>query len=106
METTSPHYTSKELGLAVPYIDASAIRHQDKVHLFIVNRHPDEEAEISIHIRGLTPSTAHHKYITGTSINDKNTFEEPYRVKVEEKSYPFSETIKLPPHSINMLVLS
>jgi alpha-N-arabinofuranosidase len=106
IETTSPHYTSKELGLAVPYIDASAIRHQDKVHLFIVNRHPDEEAEISIHIRGLTPSTVHHKYITGTSINDKNTFEEPYRVKVEEKSYPFSETIKLPPHSVNMLMLS
>ena len=106
VDTISPHYISRELGLAVPYIDASAIHYQNKVYLFAVNRHPDEEAEIAIHIKSFTPTAVHHKYIAGTSIDDKNTFEEPNKVKIEEKNYQFSETIKLPPHSVNMLILS
>lgn len=105
-DVISPHYISKELEEVVPYIDASAIYAQNKVYLFIVNRHPEENAEVYIHIKNLKPSTIQHKYVAGSSINDKNVFEEPNKVGIEEKAYAFREPVTLPPHSVNLLIIS
>lgn len=102
----SPTYRSEELDMLVPYIDASAVRVDNKMYLYIVNRHPEEEAEIHLHIKGLEPSTIIHRYVAGSSIDDKNTFEEPNRVRIEERVPQTREVLTIPPHSANLLIIS
>ncbi|MEM1628042.1 MAG: alpha-L-arabinofuranosidase C-terminal domain-containing protein [Desulfurococcaceae archaeon] len=107
---SSPAYRSKELDREIPYLDASAVFSSDKttLYLYVVNRHPEESAEIMLHIKNFKPSTIRHKYVAGTSINDKNTFDKPDNVKIEEKSYALTttQTVSIPPHSVNLLILS
>lgn len=105
-QAIAPYYLSKELGKIVPYIDASAVYSHNKLYLFIVNRHPEENAEAILHLKDFTPSIVQHRYVAGESVNERNTFDEPNRVEIEEKSYTFDETITLPPHSVNLLILS
>ncbi|MEM0043164.1 MAG: alpha-L-arabinofuranosidase C-terminal domain-containing protein, partial [Thermofilaceae archaeon] len=102
----SPSYTSKEVGAEVQYIDASAVRSGSKLHLFVVNRHIDEGVRVRVFIRGFEPSAVHHRWISGTSVDDRNTFEEPSRVAINETSYAFRGFVELPPHSVNVLTLS
>jgi alpha-N-arabinofuranosidase len=102
-------YRSSELDINVPYIDVSAVysRDEKKLRLYIVNRNRDEEAEIGLKIKGFTPTTLIHKWISGEDINDRNTFENPDKIKITEKKESFTtKTIKLSPHSINVIHLS
>ncbi|MEM4874583.1 MAG: alpha-L-arabinofuranosidase C-terminal domain-containing protein [Thermofilaceae archaeon] len=102
----SPSYTSKEVGTEVQYVDASAVLSGGKLHLFVVNRHPDERVKARVFIRGFEPSAVHHRWISGASVDDRNTFEEPSRVAISETSYAFKGFVELPPHSVNVLTLS
>lgn len=107
--TLSESYMSRELERPVPYVDSSAIydREEKKLYLFIVNRSKEEDAEVRLHIKGFTPSAIEHKYIAGSDVNDKNTFENPNNVTIEKANYalPSSQVIRLLPHSVNLIVL-
>ncbi|MEM0371494.1 MAG: alpha-L-arabinofuranosidase C-terminal domain-containing protein [Ignisphaera sp.] len=104
----SQSYRSNELDRNVQYIDASAIYNNNTVYLFMVNRHPEEEADVELHISSFAPSIVKHKYIAGQSIDDRNTFETPTNVVIEEKNYSITSTrtVKLKPHSVNLLILA
>ncbi|MEM2852729.1 MAG: alpha-L-arabinofuranosidase C-terminal domain-containing protein [Ignisphaera sp.] len=106
----SPSYTSRELDREIPFIDASAVftRSKNMLYLYIVNRHPEESAEITLHIKDFTPSIVRHRYLAGTGIDDRNTFDNPDSVAIEEKSYTLSVSpvVGIPPHSINLLILT
>jgi len=101
----SPAYESREVGEAVPYVDASAVLTDSALHLFIVNRHPEESAEVALHIRGFEAAAVEHRWVAGESVDDKNTFYEPGRVGIEERRYAFSGSVELPPHSVNAIRL-
>lgn len=101
----SPAYTSSEVGMEIPFVDASAVRSSDELYLFIVNRHPEEGVRARVYVRGFEPIAAHHRWVAGSSVDDRNTFEDPSRVTVEEASYAFKGLVDLPPHSVNALVL-
>jgi len=103
-------YRSRELDINVPYIDVSAVYNRDRkeLRLYIVNRSRDEEAEVELRIKGFAPSTLIHKWVSGEDVNDRNTFENPDNVKIQEGRGTFtqSRTVKLPPHSVNVIHLS
>lgn len=102
----SPSYHSGELDRVIPYVDASAVLAGGSLHLYLVNRHPDESARVEVFIRGFTPSTARHRWVAGSSVEDANTLDDPNRVKIEEAEYPFKGIVELPPHSVNAVTLS
>jgi alpha-L-arabinofuranosidase len=99
-------YHSGELDRVIPYVDASAVLAGGSLHLYLVNRHPDESARVEVFIRGFTPSTARHRWVAGSSVEDANTLDDPNRVKIEEAEYPFKGIVELPPHSVNAVTLS
>ncbi|ADM27889.1 Alpha-N-arabinofuranosidase [Ignisphaera aggregans DSM 17230] len=103
----SPSYISEKLGKVVDYIDVSTLREDNILYIYIVNRSRDEEAEIDVHIKNLTPKAVEHLYIAGRSIDDKNTFDNPNNVEIENnKEFSIlgnTINVKLKPHSINML---
>jgi len=105
----SPSYVSKELQRPVPYLDASAIyiSNEKRIYLYVINRNPDEFGDVEIHIKGADVSTVKHRYISGKTVNDKNTFQNPENVKIEEKQYKLnsSRTVRIPAHSVNLLLL-
>lgn len=103
--TFSPAYSSEEVGAEVPYIDASAVLSGGKLHLFVVNRHPDEEANLKLRIRGFEPKALEHRFVAGESFDEKNTFSEPSRVKIETSSLPYKGDLQIPPHSVNAITL-
>jgi alpha-N-arabinofuranosidase len=102
----SPSYHSGELDRVIPYVDASTVLAGGSLHLYLVNRHPDESARVEVFIRGFTPSTARHRWVAGSSVEDANTLDDPNRVKIEEAEYPFKGIVELPPHSVNAVTLS
>ncbi|UCD59138.1 MAG: alpha-N-arabinofuranosidase [Candidatus Hydrogenedentota bacterium] len=93
----------------VPYLDVSATMKEDatELALAVINRHRDEPMETDIDLGGFQPrkkAVAHE--INGPSVEAKNSFEEPDKVRVTEK--PFSEaaaefTYEFPAHSITLM---
>ena len=43
----------------------------------------DEEAICTIHLRAATPRAASHHYVSGESVSDGNTFDQPDRVRIQ-----------------------
>ncbi|MEM1509126.1 MAG: alpha-L-arabinofuranosidase C-terminal domain-containing protein [Thermofilaceae archaeon] len=105
----SPSYVSKELDTVVNYLDSSAVysREESRLYLTVVNRHPEEEAEVNLRIKGFPPSKAVHKFVAGFSVEDRNTFNDPHKVVVEKRELAVNsmQAIPLPPHSVNLLIL-
>ena len=65
-------------------INASASVDEDgAIHVSLVNIHPDEEADISIEIRGKEVSEVSGRILTAPELNSHNTFERPDLVKPE-----------------------
>lgn len=103
----APHYQSSELGRPVCLIDASATLSDDAAYIHLVNRSEDERVDCTVSIRGMVPAGARHLYVSGDSVEDRNTFEDPYRVTIEENREVRVDgsTIKLSlnPHSVNII---
>lgn len=106
MSSFSPAYSPRELDIEIPYVDASAVLADKRLYLYVVNRNPDEPVGLHIHIRGFEPRTLTHRWIAGESVDDKNTFDEPDKVRIGEASYPYRDAVRLPPHSVNALMLT
>jgi len=83
---TGPSYESPTYG-EVKYIDASAILGDGALDVFLINRSLNEMAEIEIDPgSGKFESILSAEIVSGSSPQDGNTYEEPYRVI----SRPFS----------------
>jgi alpha-N-arabinofuranosidase len=104
--TFSPSYPSGELDRVIPYVDASAVLKGGSLHLYLVNRHPEESARVEVFVRGFTPSAARHKWVAGSSVEDANTLDDPNRVRIEHAEFLFKGIVELPPHSVNAITLS
>jgi len=102
----SPSYNSGELVRVVPYVDASAVLAKGSLHLYLINRHPEERARAEVFVRGFNPTAVHHKWVAGESVEDVNTLDDSNRVKIEHAEYPFKGVIELPPHSVNLVTLA
>jgi len=72
-----PVYEGRTNGL-VPYIDSSAILADDRLHVFVTNRHPSESAPLEILLAD-RPITALEsaELLTGPDAKAANSFEQP-----------------------------
>ena len=99
-----PGYESPSYGF-VHTIDASAILGNDALHVFLVNRSPDESATIQIVPAGIQlKSIQSAELVTGPSAMVCNTFEEPNTICNQKFSNIQLEdgnaVVQLPPLSI------
>ena len=106
----APHYYSKELERSICFIDASATMDKDVIYIYIVNRNDYEEADCTINLKGFVPKVVKHQYISGKSIDDRNTFDDPGRVSIQDskdaKVSGYKVKLLLPPHSVNLVKIS
>ena len=105
------HYVSSELREPVPFIDLSATITKDgkTVYLHIVNRHETEDSEMMVSFRGFKPKKGSQLYVAGENTQDKNTPEDPGRVRIQEAKVKVIEEkvlLNLPAHSINIIKVS
>ncbi|MEM2849265.1 MAG: alpha-L-arabinofuranosidase C-terminal domain-containing protein [Candidatus Bathyarchaeia archaeon] len=103
-------YKSSELNRYIPFIDTSAMITEGRrtLYLYVVNRHETEYAYVQTAFKGFKPSEGSVKTIAGESIEDRNTFENPHAIGVEEGNVKIENTkvdLKLKPHSVNLVKL-
>ena len=78
-----PGYESKSYGY-VNYIDASAIWNQDKLSIFIINRSPDKNLELSIQLGDRQIKNIQNcAILSGKDPKDANSFENPELLSIE-----------------------
>ena len=103
----TPYYYSKDLGKNVPIVDSSATMDKGVVYVYMVNRSKDEAINCTIEIKGITPIATEHLYIAGEHVNDKNSFDEPNKVRIQEsrdvKVKGSEIRLRLSPHSVNLV---
>ncbi len=95
--------------IVLPKVDAIAARGKDgKVWLSLSNLDPNNAAEVSVAVPGVTASRAEGEVLTAASFNTVNTYEAPNAVAPK----PFSAaardgklTLNLPPHSVTVVRL-
>ncbi|MGC8670275.1 MAG: alpha-N-arabinofuranosidase [Thermoprotei archaeon] len=108
-DVISPRFYSKELDSWVEYVDASATESGSTIYLHVVNKNKDEPLELTVHLNRENNS-ATHLVVSGESENDRNDFDEPNRVKVEDVKDMRLENqtarVTLRPHSANVIMLS
>jgi len=101
-------YKSSELNCYIPFIDISAIIKEDgkTLYLYVVNRHEMEYAYIQTTFKDFKPSRACMETIAGERVEDKNTFENPNAVRIEEGGVKIENgkvNLELKPHSVNVV---
>ncbi|MEM2929445.1 MAG: alpha-L-arabinofuranosidase C-terminal domain-containing protein [Thermoproteota archaeon] len=101
-------YVHSEAGGYVPYVDASATVSKDggTIYLYVLNRSENEDVELQVDFKGFTPKSGVQQFISGESAEDRNTLEEPDRVRIEQARIEASDgkvNIVLKPHSINVM---
>ncbi|MEM3658122.1 MAG: alpha-L-arabinofuranosidase C-terminal domain-containing protein [Candidatus Hadarchaeum sp.] len=108
--TDSDLYMSSSIGEYVPHVDISAMLSEDSKTLYIyaLNRDEEDSVELQIVLKGFNPKSGMQQFISGESVDDKNTFEDPDRVKIEEARIQVTEgevRVDLKPHSVNVIRL-
>lgn len=103
-------YKSSELNRYIPFIDASAMITEDgsTLYVYVINRHETEYAYIQTVFRGFKPSRGSMKVIAGKNVEDKNTFEKPHAVEIEDGTVKVEDAkvdFELKPHSVNVIKL-
>jgi alpha-N-arabinofuranosidase len=106
----SPYSFSSELGEHVPFVDLSATMTEDgkTLYLHLVNRHESEPAELKVSLRGFKPKKGSAQYVAGESPEDRNTFDKPDCVRIEEvlvKVEKGEVVVELSPHSVTVVKL-
>jgi alpha-N-arabinofuranosidase len=95
---------------SLPAISVSASRDGDgKIHISLVNIHPEEASEVTLQIRGMEAGSVTGRILTAGELNAHNTFDDPDRVHPE----PFTGarlrkgevTLTLPAKSVVVLEL-
>lgn len=109
VEPRGPEHDTAGLG-EVPFVDAVAVRNDDGVTLFVVNRHQTEGASFEVDVRTLTGAeTATHVAVFDEDPDAKNSEQEPDRVVPREMKPPALDggrlVVELPALSWNMVQL-
>jgi len=90
-------------------LDAVASRDADRrvVTIAVINRHPHDAIETSVELIGAVDqwSTGDVYELGGANPEDANSFAEPTRVAVRERSLDSTRTYSFPPHSLSILRL-
>ena len=90
----------------IDVIDTVATKRKDgSVAVSLINKHPESVIKVPITINGFNASSAILYTIKGNGIDDYNDIDRPNNIKIEQQELSTWETIKLPPHSVNVLVL-
>ena len=105
----APSYYCEEPKEYVSFIDLSATLSSDgrTLYLHAVNRHEEESAELKVMFRGFRPKTASSVFVSGGTLDDRNTFDEPDKVKIEKgeaRIVKDEAVLTVRPHSVNVMV--
>jgi alpha-N-arabinofuranosidase len=97
-----------ELGEHVPFVDLSATITEDRktLYLHVVNRHETESMELKMSFRGFKPKKGSSQHVAGESPNDRNTFDNPNKVRIEKTSVKVEKgecAVELNPHSVTIV---
>jgi alpha-N-arabinofuranosidase len=104
----APSYFTNELGEHVPFVDLSATMTEvgKTLYLHIVNRHEVEPAELRVSFRGFKPKMGSAQFVAGESPDDRNTFDNPNKVRIEKASVKVEKgecVVELNPHSVSIV---
>ncbi|MGQ9478644.1 MAG: alpha-N-arabinofuranosidase [Thermoproteota archaeon] len=99
---------SSSVAEDVPYIDASATISEDQnmLYLYVLNRNENDSVELEVSFKGFTPRSSFQYFISGETVEDKNTVEYPDRIRIERtqvNGVGDKTSIELKPHSINVV---
>jgi alpha-N-arabinofuranosidase len=89
-------------------LDVVATRDEDRrgLTVAVINRHPSETIEATLDLGGAGGWSTRHVYeVNSTSPGDTNSFAEPTRVRVQERSVDALDTYTFPAHSLTVLHL-
>ena len=106
----APSYYSEELKEYVCFLDLTATLSEDRksLYLHVVNRHESEPAQLKVGFRGFKAGTATHVFLSGESLEDRNTFEAPDKVKIEKQEVRIMRdeaALTINPHSVSVTIL-
>jgi alpha-N-arabinofuranosidase len=95
---------------SIPAVSVSASKDiNGKVHVSLVNVHPQEATEISLELRGMDADKVTGRILTADALNAHNTFDQPDQVHPESmlgiKLNKEMVSFTLPAHSIVVLEL-
>ena len=69
---------------SIPAVSVSASKDKEgRVHISLVNIHPEEGTEISVELRGMNPKQVSGRILTADELNAHNTFDQPDAVRPE-----------------------
>lgn len=106
VELTSPDYEFGDNSMPVVSVSASRNK-QGKVHVSIVNTHPQDAIELTCELTGVEGSAVTGKILTAEQLDAHNTFEEPEKVKPREYGEAKLEdgklTVSVPPRAVVVL---
>jgi alpha-N-arabinofuranosidase len=98
-------------GGKLPKVHGSASRDKaGKVHVSLVNLHPEEAAEVACEARGVSVARATGRVLTGAAMNAHNTFDNPDEVHPvsfgDAQMGKTGLTVELPARSVTVLELT
>ena len=96
-------------AITLPRVDAIAARAKDgKVWLSLTNLDPNNSADVSANVAGISAARAVGEVLTAEAVDTINTFERPNAVTPSPVSVSAADgkiTLRLPPHSITVVQL-
>ncbi|MDW8034389.1 MAG: alpha-L-arabinofuranosidase C-terminal domain-containing protein, partial [Nitrososphaerota archaeon] len=108
----SPSFYSKKLNKSIEYINAVANMSNDgnRFTLHLTNISEREEAECKIKIKGFKPRRVMFRYVCGKTLEDKNDFDNPNRIRIETGDVSIRKEdnvieLRAAKHSVNVIVI-
>ena len=90
----------------VTTVDAVATRRADgAIVVSLVNKHPSQEATVTLDFEGFTPCRATLHTINGNGTNDYNDIDRPNNICIRTQALSAWASVSLPPHSVNVVEL-
>lgn len=82
----SPSIFLKKLNRDIDLVQATATfsKSRDKLTVHLVNLSENDDAVCKIQLKGFKPKKAVFRYVSGKSLDDKNTFDNPNNIIIEE----------------------
>jgi len=106
-ETITMQVTGKDGVHETEVLDTLATKRSDgKVALSLINKHATSPITVPVSISGFDASFAVLFTIQGNGIDDYNDIGQPENIRIMEQELSTFDAITLPPHSVNVLVLS
>ncbi len=108
----SPYFYTREvkglwnISYDLQWIDAVSTVSKDSIFVYVVNRHPADNANINLQFLDIPSSTSMKVYqLKSKHYLDNNSAENPYKVVPTEFETALGEKFSFPPHSLTILSL-